>query len=412
MECDHRDVVCLNHYDQFRKYRCQECGAILMCACERLLAETFLPHQTGEAQEYGTGRRFRVDGYAHGICNTCRGLAEESHPRAAIWGQKGKVERFYWREIFTTYCEFLLAHYEQDFPYNSVVDHDHQNHELARELRSKAKKHWQEEHKRRPKYELKERTEADFLSQVPVPVKELSVQYRKEKRGKQSVGRWLCDGELLSVEQLAARHYSSEGYSVIRCERVLISAWVATFLGAAIQDPADPRGQAVMRGSTIGWRPDRRDTPIIHFRLPQDFGSAHYYARRQSIVDSWLDGMRAVTDLQVLFDALVPETEYLRDYLWVAEPAAVEAARHALGVLPREFVVAAVHWAIQHFWDRQPGWPDLLVWSPTEFLFVEVKSPHDKLSQKQMNWFEWAVLEQNVPCEILRLKRARETGNE
>jgi hypothetical protein len=28
---------------------------------------------------------------------------------------KGKVERFYWREIFKTYCELLLEYYGHNF---------------------------------------------------------------------------------------------------------------------------------------------------------------------------------------------------------------------------------------------------------------------------------------------------------
>ena len=52
MTCIHGSVECLNHYEFFRKYRCKDCGQILMCECERKLATTFLPHQISFSSEY------------------------------------------------------------------------------------------------------------------------------------------------------------------------------------------------------------------------------------------------------------------------------------------------------------------------------------------------------------------------
>ena len=58
--CAHERVRCLNHYDTFRKYFCEGCEHVYICACERQLAEAFRPHQIGEGKEYGTQRRFPV----------------------------------------------------------------------------------------------------------------------------------------------------------------------------------------------------------------------------------------------------------------------------------------------------------------------------------------------------------------
>jgi hypothetical protein len=119
--------------------------------------------------------------------------------------------------------------------------------------------------------------------------------------------------------------------------------------------------------------------------------------------------MRVAERLEILFDLLLDETQLIRDYLWVADAVSVERARRALEALPREIVVRSVEWAIGNFWHRQPGWPDLLVVRDGEYRFVEVKSPHDELSQEQMRWFEWAS-SQNVSCEITRVKRVKEAS--
>ncbi len=61
-------------------------------------------------------------------------------------------------------------------------------------------------------------------------------------------------------------------------------------------------------------------------------------------------------------------------------------------------------------WNRQPGWPDLLLQSSSEYRFAEVKSPHDKLSLEQLQWFRWAVTEAEIPCEICRVRRQLPAG--
>jgi hypothetical protein len=43
--CPHSTVRCLNHYDTFRKYICEDCAKVYICECERKMAMAFLPHQ-------------------------------------------------------------------------------------------------------------------------------------------------------------------------------------------------------------------------------------------------------------------------------------------------------------------------------------------------------------------------------
>ena len=50
----------------FRKYRCGDCGAIVMCECERELVLDFLPHQVEFANAYGTRKRVPVDALVSG----------------------------------------------------------------------------------------------------------------------------------------------------------------------------------------------------------------------------------------------------------------------------------------------------------------------------------------------------------
>jgi len=144
--------------------------------------------------------------------------------------------------------------------------------------------------------------------------------------------------------------------------------------------------------------------------LPEDFGSAEFYERRKNVIQRNISNIRNEENLSILFNDLLRASESLRDYLWVNDDDAVETAEIAINILPSEMVLSSLEWAIQDFWQRQPGWPDLFVYKGNEYKFVEVKSPHDKLSQEQMKWFEWAS-EQDIPSEILRVVKSKGTHN-
>lgn len=409
MGCSHPHRRCLNEYDTFRKYLCENCGGVFMCECEHELATIFLPHQTRSGQEYGTRRRYPVAGVAKNICRACRGEPEPPAPRAAIYDQKGKIQRYYWREITKTYYQSVLEWIRgRSITIEDIIKLEAEYPEETKKLKKAARKHWQQRHKEDPKYDTSEQTHAQFLAKVRVPEIEVEAEYVQEQRGEAVVGKWkLRSGELRDAEDVAVDHYESSGYRVYRCERKLISTLVAVFCWPVIQDPSDPRGQRVMRGSTVGWKPGKQ-TPLVHFLLSEDFGSAAFYERRRQELAALFDDLRQAGDLSDAFESRLPGAQTLRDYLWVAEDDAAELARAALAVIPRDVILAMAKWVIRDFWQRQPGWPDLFLIESTNYRFSEVKSPNDKLSLKQMRWFEWALVESDVvvPCEICRVVKS------
>ncbi len=407
MSCCHENTVCLNHFEYFRKYMCRDCGKVWMCECERELALQFLPHQVRDGTEYGTGLRYPVSGFARNICNACRGQKEEEHPRAAIYGQKGKVERYYWREIYKTYLESVRSYLaEQEIVVEDIIEFEGKFSKIAKLMKKEARKVWQVHHKNAPKYDLKEQTEAAFLSKVKVPQKFVDSEYVQLRKGKQKIGKWVGkNGIPLSPEDVAMEFYEKEGFSVKRCERKLISILVGTFCFSVIQDTTDPRIRICVRSSTKGWTMTKRNTPLIQFLLPEDFGSKEYFERRSVSFNSLLEKLKK-TDIAKLFEELLVPSESLRDYLWVNDDEAVELGRTALRVMPHTLVLKCVDWAIRNFWGSQTGWADLFVFNYNEFKFVEVKSPNDELSLEQMNWFKWAIEEAGIPCEIIRLKKS------
>jgi len=108
-----------------------------------------------------------------------------------------------------------------------------------------------------------------------------------------------------------------------------------------------------------------------------------------------------------IYPYLLENGSSLRDYLWANDKKSIKIATKALEVMKPNEVVTCLEWAIEDFWNRQPGWPDLFIYKNKEYKFVEVKSPHDSLSIEQMNWFEWAITKSKLPCEICRIKKEK-----
>jgi hypothetical protein len=407
MSCLHENVVCLNHYDTFRKYLCHNCGEVWMCECDRELALQFLPHQVREGAEYGTHIRYPVCGFARNICNACRDKREEEHPRAAIYGQKGKVERYYWREIYKTYLVSVRSFLEeQEITVEDIIEFERKFPKTAKLMKKEARKVWQVQHKNNPLYDLKELTEAAFLSKVKVPQRCVDFEYVPILRRKQKIGKWVGqNGNLLSAEEVVAEWYEKQGFSVKKCERKLISVLVGTFCASVIQDPTDPRRMVRVSHPTKWITPTKRATAILKSPWAMDFGSKEYFVRRSREFNSLIKSLEKV-DMKELFEELLEPSTSLRKYLGADNDEALELGRIALRIMPQSIILKCIDWVIRHFWGRQSGWADLFVFKDGEFKFVEVKSPYDELSLDQMNWFEWAIEEAHIPCEILRVQKA------
>lgn len=150
--CTHPTVICINPYELIRKYRCNSCGEVMMCACEEKFARRFLPHQLNCGNELNTNRRIPVTiGFQKGICNTCHGLPEEAHPMAPIYGRTTKIVRYYWREIdFETirrFGEWTDSQGHSDW-LTAIIKHQEKYNSIKREVIGEIK----ELHRRAPKY--------------------------------------------------------------------------------------------------------------------------------------------------------------------------------------------------------------------------------------------------------------------
>src|SRR6516165_5907427 len=78
--CPHSNVRCLSEFELIRKYRCESCGAVMMCACDESIGRKFLARQLEFGAELDTKRGVPVTaGFQPRVCEECRSLPLTPH---------------------------------------------------------------------------------------------------------------------------------------------------------------------------------------------------------------------------------------------------------------------------------------------------------------------------------------------
>ncbi|MHB9880653.1 VRR-NUC domain-containing protein [Pacificimonas sp. ICDLI1SI03] len=395
--CHHPDRACLNQHELIRKYRCADCGAVMMCACDEVRGHRFLPHQLSEGCELDTQERVPVThGFQEGVCSECRGLPADPAPAAAIHGRTSKIRRYYWRELFFA-KEAALHDWDSEHP-----DATHDERRSAQSAIEKAVlQDIKELHASAPKYAFTEKSQAEVIDQYSVEVEPLQATYAKVgRKGAQIV----VGDEIISAEEFALRHYSGQGWQVLQLESVPFHALFGVMMWIVIQDPIDPKNRIVSFGDRTAYE-ERRTKEPIWTHLPSDFGSAGYGIRRATAIEKHFDEFLHDDDLEWLFDYWRFHSENLRQYLWAHRPEDVERARKLLEILPPQTIKAILHYLVQDYWGRYLGWPDLLLHREGEFRFVEVKSSSDRLSDDQKRWIADNHNVLKLPFSIAKIHR-------
>jgi len=402
--CGHDTVSCLNEYELVRKYRCENCRAVMMCSCDEELGRIFLPHQLKMGSEYGSHTRVPVThGFQPAVCRECRGLPPEPHPVAEGHGRTSKVKRYYWRELWRQ-KHLLFVRWAQEHGRDPAAEGSEASEAWAA-AEEQALAEIKALHEKNPKYSYSEESDEEVIRRCGVEVVALSATYAR-KSGTKKV-QVLDGADRVSVEEYVGRHYACEGWQAIRLESRPLHALFAVFMWLLIQDPDDEEARMVMVG-------DRRDFDAgvqrkpIWFAHPKDFGSSAYGQRRAEAIRRHLSPeMLNRSDLLWTFDYWIEPSWTLRNYLWAHKDEDVGAARRLVEVMSAEAIVEILQYLVEDYWHRYLGWPDLLVWRRDEYFLVEVKSSGDKLSEDQKRWIKGNAGRLRLPFKIVKLHKTR-----
>ena len=394
----------MNQYEIIRKYKCNECGAVMMCQCDQDLGEKYLPHQVSYGTDLHTKDRHAVTaGFQPSICTDCRGVPAEPAPTAALRGASSNVRRYYWREIMTTTMR-RLGQWAADHGM-TYVEAQQKHRDVHDEIHEAVVAEIKKAHELTPKYQYDIVSSAKVLQDFDVEIVDFYATFLKVESGRSVV----LDGtERYSVEEFVARHYRSQGYNVELMESRPFHALFATVMWLVIEDYADPRTRVVMFGA-------RQGTAVPLFRgmtqaiLPDDFGSSGYGARRQAAIDEQIDGIPDDRrEWLWMFDYQIAHSHRLREYLYAHEPDTLRRARLLIEILPIDALRRILRYLTASFWERYLGWPDLLVYlNANHCLFVEVKGSGDQLSDDQKTWIAGNATQLKLPFKLARIHRRR-----
>lgn len=372
-----------------------------MCACDEARGNKFLPHQLSQGTTLDTQQRVPVTlGFAHKICNECRGLPADTYPKAAIHGSTSKIKRYYWRE---------LAFREQDLfeqlggnPERYLYEMGESESDLYARAKNQALADIKSLHETTQKYVYGEESSESVINTFNVRLRNEKAEYVQDGEKKVKIR---YDGELLTVEKYAECLYRAEGYNVFTLESMPFHVLFAVFTSLLIQDSSDPNVRICSFGERSAYEADGSKVPIWT-QLPSDFGTPSYALRRAKSIESHFEMIHPDTDdLLWLFDFWLPHSEGLRQYLWAHREEHVIKARRLIEILEPNAIIGVIRYLLTDYWGRYLGWPDLLAYSPSGVLFVEVKSSKDKLSDEQKGWIKGNSAELGFPFEIFKVHR-------
>jgi len=210
---------------------------------------------------------------------------------------------------------------------------------------------------------------------------------------------------LLTVEKYIEEKLHEKGYQTVVLESSPFHALFAVYMWMVIQDPADTQVRMAGFGERSAYEESREKNPIW-VPLPDDFGTPGYNSRRIIEIEHHFSSKWNDRDhLLWLFDYWVHYSEGLRQYLWAHREVDVEKARKIVEVLSPASIQAILRYLVGDYWGRYIGWPDLLAYRDNDFVFIEVKSSKDKLSEEQKHWIAGNVEHLNLPFKIYKVHR-------
>jgi len=377
-----------------------------MCSCEEEFARRFLPHQISYTKKISSHERIPITlGFRRAICHACRGVREPACPKSDRPGSSSKIRRYYWREIaFATIRRF--AEWAQAQGYGDWLKASRAHREAYDSIHRHVIEEIKELHESAPKYTYEDEPSSEVLARNHVEVVNLY-----PSRVMRSGETLFCvDGECTSsANDVAARHFRSQGYSSLFTESRPFHVLFGTFMWPIIQEPNDPkvRRVGISRKLPSG---ERRNLGLVWTLIPDDFGTADYAERRAAPLRAHLAKLEgASAKLLEIFDHWLEPSYELRSYLSAHRQTDVVTARSLISILPSDALVRILGFLTQSYWRRYCGWPDMILHSPTDFFFAEVKFSGHGLTEDQKQWIHGNTAELHLPFKLVKLHKTEIT---
>jgi hypothetical protein len=314
-----------------------------------------------------------------------------------------KIKRYYWREIqFRTIPRF--AAWAEANGATDWLRASQRHRDVYEVFEREAVEEVKHLHATNPKYMYEEEAPSAVLTRFGVEI--VNLRPRRVRQANEIVFEFdsCCVGSSIEV---AAQHFKRFGYSSLFTESRPFHAVFGALMWPLIQDVDDPKVLRVIRRRRR--YPAAQGSPDPVWTLhPADFGSAEYGRRRSDAIERHLSALCALKDeLSQVFELWLEPSNALRTYLAADRPEDVTTAKRLLEILPGDRVIAILDYLSRAYWDRYCGWPDLLFYRGSEFLFAEVKFSGDSLRENQKSWIRGNSSDLHLPFRLVKVHRTR-----
>lgn len=137
-------------------------------------------------------------------------------------------------------------------------------------------------------------------------------------------------------------------------------------------------------------------------RVPSDFFLPDFYFKRSAQLKSRM----ALADTREAIEKMVTETYQekfgITNVLVSWYEGSLEKVLTLISLLTPDQIHAILLEIAYNLRENTRGFPDLLVWNETEYAFIEIKSPTDHLSSRQLHWQHFFA-EIGVQSRIVRV---------
>ncbi|WP_084439335.1 VRR-NUC domain-containing protein [Dyadobacter alkalitolerans] len=145
-------------------------------------------------------------------------------------------------------------------------------------------------------------------------------------------------------------------------------------------------------------------------RVPTDFFLPDFYYKRAAQLKERLEAAHSKEIIEELVTRTYMEKYGITNVLVPWYEGALGKVLVLISLLSPEQIHLVMMEIALNLRENTRGFPDLLVWNETEYAFIEIKSPTDHLSSRQLHWQHF-FKEHNVQSRIVRVKWLKEEAS-
>jgi hypothetical protein len=144
-------------------------------------------------------------------------------------------------------------------------------------------------------------------------------------------------------------------------------------------------------------------------RVPSDFFLPDFYLKRSQQLLARIEEADTTEAISARVAKTYEEKFGVTNVLVNWYPGMLETVLKLISLLTPQQIHAVLLEMAYNLRENTRGFPDLLVWNETEYSFIEIKSPTDHLSSRQLHWLHFFANHQ-INSKIVRVKWIKEEG--